>query len=71
MACLTIWNTAEIMAWDAMMADRVATTNMGQKTGPGREFQNMALHELGLANRYDPCISSRPCHNFHAATFRA
>ena len=51
MACLTIWNTAEIMACDAIMADRVATTNMGQKTGPGREFQNMALHDVGLANR--------------------
>ena len=51
MACFTIWNTAEIMAWEAMMAASVATTNMGQKTGPGREFQNMALQELRLASR--------------------
>ena len=51
MACFTIWNTAEIMAWEAMMAASVATTNMGQKTARGSAFQNMALQELGLARR--------------------
>ena len=43
-----------------MTPDRVATTDMGQKACPCRDFQNMALHELKLANRYGPCISTTP-----------
>lgn len=42
MAWLTIWNTAEISAWLAMMAASVATTNIGQKVPLGSAFQNMA-----------------------------
>lgn len=55
MAWLTIWNTAEMSAWLAMMAASVATTNIGQKVPLGSDFQNMASYASGCAKRYEPC----------------
>ena len=55
MAWLTIWNTAEMSAWLAMMAARVATTNMGQKVPLGSDFQNIESYASLCASRYEPC----------------
>ena len=57
MAWLTIWNTAEMSAWLAIMAASVATTNMGQKVPLGSDFQNMASKASGCASRYEPCTT--------------